>query len=132
MPGAVRTEVKLGAADTGGRLCLLIDEPPAGWRLPPHRHANEAETIHVLAGCFQMQIDRQRVSLRAGDTLHVPAGVMHSGANVGPETGKRVVIFTPGGLEAFFLEVGKPCRGAAFDREKVLAAARRWGWEFAR
>ena len=132
MPGDVRTEVKLTAADSDGQLCLLIDEPPAGWRLPPHRHANEAETIQVLAGRFQMEIEGRRVSLGAGDTAHVPAGVTHSSANVGPETGKRVVIFTPAGLEAFFLEVGKPRPGAAFADGEVLAAARRWGWEFTR
>ena|SRR5437899_789973 len=132
MPGDVRTEVHLTAATSGDALCLLIDEPPAGWSLPPHRHANEAETIHVLAGSFALDIDGQRVRLRAGDTAHVPAGVTHGGGNIGSETGRRVVIFTPAGIEGFFLAVGKPRQGEAFTDGEVLAAARRWGWEFVR
>jgi quercetin dioxygenase-like cupin family protein len=132
MPGDVRTEVHLTAAGSRDALCLLVDEPPAGWSLPPHRHASEAETIHVLAGRFEMEVDGQRVTLRPGDTVHVPAGVTHSGGNIGKETGKRVVIFTPAGIDGFFLEVGKPRRGAAFADSEVIAAARRWGWEFLR
>ena len=130
MPGGVRTEVHLTAAASRDALCFLIDEPPAGWSLPPHRHANEAETIHVLGGSFEMEIDGQHVTMRAGDTVHVPVGVTHSGGNIGTETGKRLVIFTPAGIDGFFLEVGKPRPGAAFAASEVLAAARRWGWEF--
>jgi hypothetical protein len=48
MPGEVRTEVHITGAQSGGDLCLLVDEPTPGWVLPPHRHQNESETIHVL------------------------------------------------------------------------------------
>jgi quercetin dioxygenase-like cupin family protein len=132
MPGGVRTEVHLTSAQSGGALCLLIDEPPAGWRLPPHRHANEAETIHVLAGEFELDIDGRGAALGAGDTAHVPAGRVHSGGNVGSEAGRRVVIFSPAGIEGFFLEVGSEQPGAALDGAAVAAAARRWGWDFIR
>jgi quercetin dioxygenase-like cupin family protein len=130
MPGGVRTEVHLTSAQTGGALCLLIDEPPAGWRLPPHRHMREAETIHVLAGNFALDIDGERVALGAGDTAHVPVGTVHSGGNVGSETGRRVVIFSPAGVEGFFLEVGRAMPGEAPDGAEVAAAARRFGWDF--
>ena len=132
MPGGVRTEVHLTSAQSGGALCLLIDEPPAGWRLPPHRHTSEAETIHVLAGQFELDIDGRRVALGSGDTAHVPVGCVHSGGNVGRETGRRVVIFTPAGVEGFFLEVGSEQPGEALDGAVVAAAARRWGWDLVR
>jgi quercetin dioxygenase-like cupin family protein len=130
MPGGVRTEIHLTSAQTGGALCLLIDEPPAGWRLPPHRHMREAEAIHILAGSFAIDIDGERVALGAGDTAHVPAGTVHSGGNVGNETGRRVVIFSPAGVEGFFLEVGRATPGEAFDGAEVAAAAGRFGWDF--
>jgi anti-sigma factor ChrR (cupin superfamily) len=57
MPGGVRTEVRLTAEDTDGALCLLVDHPPAGWLLPGHIHHNEAETIHIVEGSFEMTID---------------------------------------------------------------------------
>ena len=74
MPGGVRTEVHLTGTDSAGALCVLIDEPPPGWSLPAHRHSNEAETIHVLAGRFEMQVAGRRATLETGDTLHVPRG----------------------------------------------------------
>ena len=130
MPGGVRTEVHLTSAQSGRALCLLIDEPPAGWRLPPHSHTNEAETVHVLAGRFEMDIDGQRVELGAGDTAHVPVGCVHSGGNVGSETGRRVVIFSPAGMENFFLEIGTRSEDGEVEPACALAAATRHGWEF--
>ena len=66
MPGDVRTEIHLDAADTGGAFCLLIDQPPAGWSLPPHLHTDAAETIHVIEGEFEMTIDGDTERLAAG------------------------------------------------------------------
>ena len=132
MPGDVRTEVHLTRTDTGGAFCLLADEPPAGWVLPPHRHAREAETIHVVAGTFEVVIAGERHGLRPGDTAHVPAGTEHTSANVGEERGRRVVIFSPAGIEGFFLEAGSPSRGSEHDLGALLAAAHRYGWEFVR
>ncbi|HWX74078.1 MAG TPA: cupin domain-containing protein [Solirubrobacteraceae bacterium] len=130
MPGGVRTEVHVGGAESAGALCVLVDEPPPGWSLPAHRHANESETIHVLAGSFRMQLRGRSVTLAAGDTLHVPLGAVHSGGNVGSETGRRVVIFAPAGIEGFFLSVGAPQPDGGGPEADLLAAARRYGWEF--
>jgi quercetin dioxygenase-like cupin family protein len=130
MPGDVRTEVHLTGEQSGGALCLIVDEPPAGWALPPHSHRNESETIHVLEGRFELTIAGDLSVLGPGDTAHVPARVVHSGGNIGPEVGKRVVIFSSAGIEGFWLEIGKPGAGPTFDTADVLAAAQRWGWEF--
>jgi len=130
MPGGVRTEIHLHSEDTGGAFCLLLDHPPAGWSLPAHRHRGEAETIHVIEGEFEMEIDGQRSRLAAGQTIHVPRGVVHAGANVGTATGRRVVIFSPGGLERFFLETGARSADADVDLAAALESANRHGWEF--
>jgi quercetin dioxygenase-like cupin family protein len=129
MPGRVRTEVHLGAQQTGGAFCMLVDEPPPGWSLPPHRHLNEAETIHVLDGQFELEIEGERVKLGPGETIYVPSGAIHSGANVGERVGRRVVIFSPAGLERFFLEAGTAGPGET-DLKEVLTSALRHGWEF--
>jgi quercetin dioxygenase-like cupin family protein len=132
MPGGVRTEVRLVGADTGGAFCLLVDEPPAGWSLPPHRHHDEAEMILVLDGEFAMEVGGERTLLSAGDSIHVPRGVVHAGGNVGAGTGRRVVIFSPAGMERFFLDAGAPTPDADVDLPAVLEAATRHGWEFVR
>jgi quercetin dioxygenase-like cupin family protein len=130
MPGGVRTEIHVAAEDTAGAFCLVVDHPPAGWSLPAHRHKNEAETIHVVEGDFEMEVDGQRSQLSAGETIHVPRGVIHSSANIGRQPGKRVVLFSPAGMERFFLEAGAPTAESEIDLAATLASATRHGWEF--
>jgi len=132
MPGGVRTEIHLTGADTDGAFCLLVDEPPAGWSLPPHSHAAEAETIHVLAGEFEMTVDGSTTHLGPGQTVHIPAGVVHSGRNIGPETGRRLLVFSPAGMEEFFREAGAASPDAEVDPDAALDAATRHGWRFTR
>jgi quercetin dioxygenase-like cupin family protein len=130
MPGGVRTEVHLGGEETDGVLCMIVDQPPPGWSLPAHRHANEDETIHVLEGEFEMEIGGELICLSAGETAHIPRGVVHSGGNVGTRPGRRVVVFTPAGMEDFFLEVGAPSERHESDVGAAMASAARYGWEF--
>lgn len=132
MPGGVRTEIHLDSEQTGGALCLLVDAPPAGWSLPPHLHRNEAETILVLEGEFELTVGGEPMRLVADQSVHIPRGVVHSGANVGGETGRRMVLFSPGGMERFFLEAGTATAGEGADAGAALAAAARHGWEFVR
>jgi len=129
MPGGVRTEIHLTAVDTAGAFCLLTDELPAGWELPPHSHRGEAETMHVISGAMAVEIDGEERIVQAGETAHVPAGVIHSSANAADEPLRRVVIFSPAGIERFFLEAGAPS-AAEVDARRALDSALRHGWEF--
>jgi quercetin dioxygenase-like cupin family protein len=129
MPGGVRTEVHLGGEETAGAFCMLVDEPPAGWSLGAHRHRHEAETIHVVRGEFEIAIEGERSRLSAGQTIYVPQGAVHEGANVGADTGRRLIIFSPSGLERFFLETGASTAEAPVDLRKVATSAARHGWE---
>lgn len=130
MPGGVRTEIHLDGSGTGGAFCLLVDEPPAGWALPPHRHRDEAETIHVLEGTFEIDVDGDRSVQTAGSTVHIPRGVVHAGRNVGGTPGRRVIVFSPAGIERFFREVGVTEEGTAIEPNAALASAVRHGWQF--
>lgn len=130
MPGGVRTEIHLTGTDTGGAFCLLVDHPPPGWSLPPHMHEDAAETIHVIEGEFDMTLDGETERLGAGESVHIPAGVVHSGANVGPAIGRRLLTFSPAGMEDFFREAGAPSPDAEVSRAATLESALRHGWRF--
>lgn len=130
MPGGVRTEIHLTGEDTGGFFCLLVDEPPSDWSLPAHLHAEAAETIHIVAGEFEMTIDGQVERLSAGQTVHIPPGVVHSGSNIGDTPGHRLLTFSPAGMEEFFLEAGAPSPDTEVDLAAAADSARRHGWEF--
>jgi quercetin dioxygenase-like cupin family protein len=84
----------------------------------------------VLEGAFEVTLDGVPAQLRAGESIHVPRGVVHASANVGERAGRRVVIFSPAGMERFFAEAGAPAQDAPVDTRAALAAALRHGWEF--
>jgi mannose-6-phosphate isomerase-like protein (cupin superfamily) len=130
MPGGVRTEIHLDRVDTQGSFCLLVDHPPAGWSLPQHVHHGVAETIHIVEGEFEVSLAGRPFRLRPGQTIHVPAGMIHSTMNIGTGPGRRILIFSPAGMEEFFLQVGAPTAESELDGAQVLAAAVRHGWEF--
>ncbi len=130
MPGGVRTEIHLTGDHTADEFCLLIDEPPAGWSLPAHRHRGETETIHVIDGEFEIDIDGRQVSLASGQSIHIPAGVIHSGRNGGERPGRRPLMFSPAGMKRFFMEAGAATPEVEIDRAQALACALRYGWEF--
>ena len=118
-------EIHLGGEETGGSLCVVVDHPPPEFRLVPHRHRDEDETIHVLEGTFEFRCggDAPR-ALGPGDTVHVPRGTPHAIRNTGDARGRRVLVFHPAGIERFF-------RAAATERdpERLAALVREHGWE---
>ena len=130
MPGGLRVEVHLGADDTDGAFCLMVDHPPPGWFLPPHRHENEAETVCVSAGRFEMTVDGVRTELGPGDVVHVPRGVEHSGRSLAGEPGRRVLVFSPAGMERFFLEAGSAEPHGDLDLLRMGRLAQQHGWRF--
>jgi uncharacterized RmlC-like cupin family protein len=130
MPGGTRTEIQLDSTDTDGAYCLLVDEPPPGWALPRHLHRDHAETIHIVAGEFEVDVGEDTKRLRAGETVHVPAGVPHASRNAGDTGGRRVLVFSPGGMEQFFLQAGASSSDDTVDAGELVATAERYGWEF--
>lgn len=121
LPGGVEANVE-AVADG---FVLLTDTAPAGWALPPHRHLNESETIHVTGGALWLDVDGERRELRAGDTAHVPRGALHAGGTLGDEPVRRVVVFSPSGIERFFVALA-----GTSDPAAMLALAAEHGWRF--
>jgi quercetin dioxygenase-like cupin family protein len=71
-----------------------------GVTAPRHSHPGE-EIIYVLEGLLEYQLDGQLpVTLKAGDVLFIPAGVVHSAKNVGSGNGAE--------LATYIVEKGKP------------------------
>lgn len=130
MPGGLRIEIHLASADTGCAFCLLVDEPPASYSLPLHLHRNEAETVHIVDGEFEIEVDGQQHTLGPGQTIHIPQGAVHGSRNVGERPGRRVLLFSPAGIERFFLETGATSPDAEIDLATALASANRHGWVF--
>jgi mannose-6-phosphate isomerase-like protein (cupin superfamily) len=128
-------EIKLTGEDTEGALCVLEDPPAPGFRPLLHLHRNEDEIVHVIEGELLFVTDEGEREIGPGALVHVPRGKPHAFHNPGTAHAHRLVMFTPAGVERFFLEVGVPASdrsappaGGPGPRE-LLEVAARYGWE---
>ena len=124
-----RLEIHLTGEDTGGSHTFIVDHPPPAFRLMPHRHRDHDETIHVVEGTYELVLEGRTRKLGPGDTVHVPRGSARDIRNTGETAGKRVLVFTPGGLERFFLAAGTRDPDASRPPEELLALCAEVGWE---
>jgi quercetin dioxygenase-like cupin family protein len=99
--------ILLSGNDTAGRFCLIDMHVPPGGGPPPHRHDFE-ETFTLLAGELEVTFRGAKQTVRAGETIHVPANAPHQFHNSSTEPARMYCICSPAGQEEFFLEIGVP------------------------
>jgi quercetin dioxygenase-like cupin family protein len=61
---------------------------PGGAPAPPHLHPSQEERFVVLSGALQAAVDGERMTLREGDDLVIPAGTAHEFGGRPDEAGK--------------------------------------------
>lgn len=61
----------------------------------PHIHKNHDGTVILMRGKGYLVLDKQRVELAAGDTVHIHRGVVHYFVNTGSEPALAFVVFSP-------------------------------------
>jgi quercetin dioxygenase-like cupin family protein len=79
-----RTDLVKGDIDVPGHEAaqVRVDLAPGAFA-PKHRHPGE-EIAYVIEGTLEYELDgRKPVTLKAGQSLFIPAGVAHSARNVG-------------------------------------------------
>ena len=99
--GARRIDLQRHDLSVAGREVIqTIVELEPGTTAPRHSHPGE-EIIYVLEGTWEYTLEGQPpVTLKAGDVLYVPAGMIHSARNVGTGRGRE--------LATYIVEKGKP------------------------
>ena len=100
-PGVTRNDLQRHDLSIPGREAIqTIVAIAPGVTAPGHSHPGE-EIIYVLEGLLEYQLDGQPpVTLKAGDVLFIPAGVVHSAKNVGSGNGAE--------LATYIVEKGTP------------------------
>jgi quercetin dioxygenase-like cupin family protein len=73
--------ILVSGADTAGRYCLIDMLVPTGGGPPPHRHDFE-EMFSVLEGEIEVTFRGEAMTVRAGETINVPANAPHFFKNV--------------------------------------------------
>jgi quercetin dioxygenase-like cupin family protein len=93
--------------DTAGRFCVIDMHVPPGGGPPPHRHDFE-ETFIVLEGELEATFRGEKTTVKAGETVTIPANAPHRFHNVSSQAVRLICICSPAGQEKFFMEVGVP------------------------
>lgn len=124
----------LGGADTNGSFSMFENSSAGSSQTPIHVHADDDETIYVIAGEMQAIIAGETSIVKAGQAAFLPRGVPHQLMNVSGEPSHYMLICTPSGFEGFLAEGGherkageevKPPTGE--DIARLKAAAPKFG-----
>lgn len=99
--------ITLSGDQTAGRFCLIDMHIPPNGGPGPHRHDFE-ETFLLLEGEMVATFRGQQTTVRAGQTLHIPANAPHQFHNASNAPVRLLCICSPSGQENFFHEVGVP------------------------
>ena len=99
--------VLLSGTDTAGQFCLIDMHVPPGGGPPPHRHDFE-ETFVLLDGELEATFRGQKRTVKAGETIHIPANAPHQFHNAFSRPVRMLCVCSPAGQEEFFKEVGTP------------------------
>lgn len=60
-----------------------------------HKHPHQEETIHVLSGEIEQWLERDRRTLRPGDTIFIRPDTVHASFNTGPHPARLLVVLSP-------------------------------------
>ncbi len=60
-----------------------------------HKHPQQAEVIYAIEGEVEQWLDRERRTLRPGDCVYIPAGVVHASFNTSANGAKLLAILGP-------------------------------------
>jgi mannose-6-phosphate isomerase-like protein (cupin superfamily) len=126
--------LKATGASTDGSLVLLENLTAPGGGPPPHVHTHEDEFFYVIDGSFEIRIGAEIHALGPGGFAYVPRGTVHNFRNTAEMSSRILVGFTPGGIEGFFREAGRPATddgpAPAVDEDEIartMAAAPKYG-----
>ena len=116
-----RLAVRLSSTETNGAYAIVESVAAPGCSPPLHLHRNEEEHFVVLAGTYQILIEEKVFDAPVGFSVTVPRGFRHSRRNISNETGRLLVILTPGGFDKCIQSI----RDSPSDH--ILEVAARYG-----
>jgi mannose-6-phosphate isomerase-like protein (cupin superfamily) len=107
-PG-VETRMLVSARNGAAQLCAFEQWVAPGNGAPTHSHPVE-EVLTVREGEAEMWLDRERVIVRAGQSVIVPALRLHGFRNCGTTTLHVYAVLASSGFEATFEGAAEPVR----------------------
>ena len=100
-------EVKASSDETRGELTVMQMTIPPGMGPPPHTHPG-GESVYVLDGRVRYHIGDEVHEAGPGSFFHIPADTVENFEPADDNPIRILVVYTPGGIDKFFAEVGEP------------------------
>ena len=122
IPGADAMTLKATAEQTRGSIGFLEATSSPGYGPPRHIHRSHDELFYVLEGEFLFLVGERQVNAPPGSFVFIPRGTVHAVKVVGPEPGKVLIAYIPGGLEHSFEEFAQARaeQGEDADRARTV------------
>ncbi|MGK7377445.1 cupin domain-containing protein [Planococcus shenhongbingii] len=128
-------EIKATSEDTNGVFSLIEGLLPPGYETPLHKKQNEEDICYVLEGEVTFTFGEKTIMGKPGTFVYVPRNLEHKFKVEGSSPAKVLFMFTPAGVEQFFIESGvaadefKLPTDIDTDMEKFAATAQKYGVE---
>jgi len=120
-PGHSLTFKSIGK-DTGGTCTWMLVENSPREGVPFHKHLHEDESFYVVEGLFEITIGDITVVGGPGTYMFGPREVQHRWTNVGEGRGRLLNVFTPSGIENYFLAAAIPITSSSHRPSVDIAA----------
>lgn len=114
--------MKATGMDTGNTTTWMLIENSPHQGVPLHKHLYEDESFFVVSGTFEITVGAKTITGGPGTYAYGPRNVPHQWTNMGSGRGQLLNVYTPGGIDAFFLAVGIPIHSSAEQPQVDLAA----------
>jgi quercetin dioxygenase-like cupin family protein len=122
IPGTDAMTLKATAEQTRGSIGFLEATSSPGYGPPRHIHRSHDELFYILEGEFLFLVGERQVNAPPGSFVFIPRGTVHAVKVVGPEPGKVLIAYIPGGLEHSFEEFAQARaeQGEDADRARTV------------
>jgi quercetin 2,3-dioxygenase len=111
--------------ETAGRFSVLLFEGPANEPIPAHFHTQEDEWYFVLEGKIRWWHGDEHRLLYPGDSVYLPANVIHCFALEGGYN-KMIGLNVAAGFEDFFDVIGTPTDAFSAPEQYEIPSEAQW------
>jgi quercetin dioxygenase-like cupin family protein len=76
-------------------LMFVRAQLPPGEAHPFHFHPKMEEILYLLSGTAEQWVEKEKRLMRPGDSLYLPAGIVHGTYNIGSESLDFLAVLSP-------------------------------------
>ena len=123
-----RLSVLASLENSGGALSVFEADNPPSTVADRHIHHDAVKASYILGGSYHWYVGDEEFEVGPGAFVLVPRHVPHHFAS-GPDGGRQLFIFTPAGMEHFFVEVADAFREHRLNEAFIDSLSERYDVE---